>query len=146
LIKIPRFAPPEGKQKALHPPGLAAFEHDQWAKKYLRAILRCKKSNKTKAKFEKQSIQISKEFFSGSMNPKTVMSKRPQQFSCGISTPVFSKISLSGLVFDGVTALFCFLLRLLFVQKPPRTQALLLPDADSAVGFDMNGCLDWSTS
>jgi hypothetical protein len=35
-----------------------------------------------------------------------VMSKCPQQFSCGISTPVFSKISLSGLVFDRVKALF----------------------------------------
>jgi hypothetical protein len=74
------------------------------------------------------------------------MSKCPQQFSCGISTPVFSKISLSGLVFDEVATLFCSVLRLLFAQNLPLAQALPLPDADSAVGFDMNGCLDWSTS
>lgn len=72
----------------------------------------------------------------------SVMSKCPQHFLRWISTPVFSKISLSGLVFDEVATLFCSVLRLLFVQKPPRTQALPLPDADSAVRFDMNGCLE----
>ena len=45
----------------------------------------------------------------------------------------FSKISLSGLVFDGVVALVGAALCLLFVQNLTHTQALSLADADSAV-------------
>ncbi len=74
------------------------------------------------------------------------MSKCPQQFSCGISTPVFSKIRLSGLVFDRVAALFGFALCLFFAQKLPLAQALPLPLADSAVGVDLKSGSDWSTS
>ena len=54
-------------------------------------------------------------------------------FFAKFQPPVFSKISLAGLVFDGVAALFCAALYLLFVQNLTRTQALPLADADSAV-------------
>jgi predicted Co/Zn/Cd cation transporter (cation efflux family) len=47
--------------------------------------------------------------------------------------PVFSKISLSGLVFDGVFALVGAALCLLLMQFQALTQAPPLPDADRAV-------------
>ena len=75
-----------------------------------------------------------------------VMSKCPQHFLRWISTPVFSKISLSGLVFDEVVALVGAALCLLFVQNLTRTQALPLADADSAVGVGLKSGSDWSTS
>lgn len=49
------------------------------------------------------------------------------------SNPCFSKIGLSGLVFDGVVALVGAAQCLIFVQNLTRTQALSLADADSAV-------------
>jgi hypothetical protein len=54
-------------------------------------------------------------------------------FGVEFQPPVFSKISLSGLVFDWVAALFNTALCLLFAQKLPLAQALPLPLADSAV-------------
>ena len=60
--------------------------------------------------------------------------------------PVFSKISLSGLVFEGVVALVGAALCQLFVQKPTRSQALTIADADSVVGVGLKSCLGRSTS
>lgn len=60
--------------------------------------------------------------------------------------PCFSKISLSGLVFDRVAALFGFALCLLFVQKLLHTQAWPLSDADSVIRADLKSCLKRSTS
>jgi hypothetical protein len=60
--------------------------------------------------------------------------------------PNFSKISLSGLVFDGVVALVGAAQCQLFVQNPTRTQALTLADADSAVGVGLKSCLKRPTS
>ena len=51
--------------------------------------------------------------------------------------PVFSKTRLVGLVFDGVVALVGAAQCLLCMQIQALTQALPLPDADSAVWSDL---------
>ncbi len=59
--------------------------------------------------------------------------------------PVFSKISLSGLFFDGVAALVGAALYL-FESNPTLAQALPMAEADSAVGGGLKSCLGRSTS
>ena len=58
----------------------------------------------------------------------------------------FQRPASQGWSLIGLRHFFNTALCLLFAQNLPLAQALPLPLADSAVGFDMNGCLDWSTS